>query len=38
MFDLLLTYISELVDFGSIDLVSTFGKYLDTLSSTPPII
>lgn len=34
MFDLLLTYLSEIVGFGSIDLVGTFTTYLSTLSAT----
>lgn len=37
MFDLSLTYLSDLVGFGSIDLVGAFGKYLNALSSFPPV-
>jgi hypothetical protein len=33
MFDLSMSYLSDLVGFGSIDLVGTIAKYLDTLSS-----
>ena len=32
MFDLSLTYLSEMVGVGSVDLVSTFAKYLTALS------
>ncbi|ERB54210.1 hypothetical protein N806_24100 [Rhodococcus sp. P27] len=35
MFDLFLDYLSKIVDFGSIDLVGTFVKYLNALSSSP---
>ncbi len=30
-----LTYLSDLVNFGSVDLVGTIGKYLNALSSFP---
>jgi hypothetical protein len=36
MFDLSISYLSDLVGFGSIDLVGTFAKYLDTLSAYKP--
>lgn len=32
MFDLSLTYSSDIVKFGSVDLVSAFAKYLTALS------
>lgn len=35
MLNIFLTYLSELVGFGSVDLVSTFGTYLTALSSYP---
>lgn len=35
MFDLSATYSSELVGFGSIDLVGTFAQFLDALSVSP---
>ncbi|XGU19534.1 hypothetical protein ACETU7_32440 [Rhodococcus sp. 3Y1] len=35
MFDLFLDYLSKIVDFGSVDLVGTFVKYLNALSSSP---
>lgn len=35
MFDLSLTYSSEIVGFGSVDLVGTFAKYLNALSVSP---
>ncbi|KJF23254.1 UNVERIFIED_ORG: hypothetical protein FNL38_101272 [Nocardia globerula] len=38
MFNILLAYLSDMVAFGSVDLVGTFAKYLDTLSSfTQPV-
>jgi hypothetical protein len=37
MFDIFLAYISDLVNFGSVDLVGTFGKFFDTLSADPGI-
>lgn len=37
MLNLLLDYISGLVDFGSVDLVGTFAKFFDTLSAEPGI-
>ncbi|MFC9515355.1 hypothetical protein ACFTSD_06485 [Nocardiaceae bacterium NPDC056970] len=33
MFDQSLAYSSDLIDFGSIDLVVVFAKYLNTLST-----
>lgn len=33
MFDLFLTYLSEIIDFGSVDLVGTFATYLNSLSA-----
>ncbi|BDQ19049.1 hypothetical protein RQN9TF_07565 [Rhodococcus qingshengii] len=36
MFDLSMSYLSDLVGFGSIDLVGTFAKYLNTLSAYTP--
>ncbi|WP_277750169.1 hypothetical protein [Prescottella agglutinans] len=35
MFDLSLTYSSDLVGFGSVDLVATFAQYLNALSLNP---
>lgn len=35
MFALILTYISELVSFGSVDLVGTVADYIGTLSAVP---
>ncbi|GAA3171374.1 hypothetical protein GCM10020255_060230 [Rhodococcus baikonurensis] len=35
MFDLFLDYLSKIVDFGSVDLVGTFVKYFNALSSSP---
>lgn len=35
MFDLSLTYSSELAGFGSVDLVARFAKYLNALSVAP---
>ncbi|MDH6676883.1 hypothetical protein M2284_001081 [Rhodococcus sp. LBL1] len=35
MFDLSVTYSSDMVKFGSVDLVATFAKYLDALSVKP---
>ncbi len=35
MFDLSLAYSSDIVDFGSVNLVGTFAKYLNALSVSP---
>lgn len=37
MFDLSLTYSSDMVSFGSIDLVGTLAQYLDALSMNPTL-
>lgn len=37
MFDQSLAYSSDLVNFGSVDLVRLFATYLNTLSATGPI-
>lgn len=37
MFNNSLAYSSELVEFGSIDLVRRFATYLNTLSATGPL-
>ncbi len=35
MFDLSVTYSSDIVKFGSVDLVATFAQYLNALSVSP---